>query len=94
MAEDANAGMYTSNLQAGSQAFATRQGKPELLTMVPRIAWPLADAALTQEILDLLQSATHLRQAKKGANEGTYTLGSFEYARRSRGDIALVRGDD
>lgn len=34
-------------------------------------AWPLADAALTQEILDLLQSATHIRQSKKGANEGT-----------------------
>lgn len=35
-----------------------------------KIAWPLADAALTQEILDLLQSATHIRQSKKGANEG------------------------
>lgn len=35
-------------------------------------AWPLADAALTQEILDLLQSATHFRQAKKGANEGEF----------------------
>lgn len=34
------------------------------------VAWPLADAALTQEILDLLQSATHIRQSKKGANEG------------------------
>jgi U4/U6 small nuclear ribonucleoprotein SNU13 len=31
----------------------------------------LADPALTQEILDLLQSATHYRQAKKGANEGS-----------------------
>lgn len=30
----------------------------------------MADNTLTQEILDLLQSATHLRQAKKGANEG------------------------
>lgn len=41
--------------------------------MIPLLlAWPLADAALTQEILDLLQSATHLRQAKKGANEGTF----------------------
>lgn len=38
-----------------------------------RLAWPLADAALTQEILDLLQSATHIRQSKKGANEGMYT---------------------
>jgi U4/U6 small nuclear ribonucleoprotein SNU13 len=33
-------------------------------------AWPLADAALSQEILDLIQSSTQLRQAKKGANEG------------------------
>jgi U4/U6 small nuclear ribonucleoprotein SNU13 len=32
----------------------------------------LADAALTQEILDLLQSAMHIRQAKKGANEGMF----------------------
>lgn len=37
-------------------------------------AWPLADAALTQEILDLLQSSIHLHQAKKGANEGTFAL--------------------
>ena len=33
-------------------------------------AWPLADAALTQELLDLIQNAKHLGQAKKGANEG------------------------
>ncbi|EJT76311.1 ribonucleoprotein-associated protein [Gaeumannomyces tritici R3-111a-1] len=37
-------------------------------------AWPLADAALTQEILDLVQSASHYRQLKKGANEATKTL--------------------
>lgn len=37
-------------------------------------AWPLADAALTQEILDLVQSAAHYRQLKKGANEATKTL--------------------
>jgi hypothetical protein len=30
----------------------------------------LADAALTQELLDLIQNAKHLGQAKKGANEG------------------------
>ncbi|KAJ3477046.1 hypothetical protein NLG97_g8946 [Lecanicillium saksenae] len=47
------------------------------------VAWPLADAALTQEILDLLQSATHIRQSKKGANEkklgliGIFCLGLF-----------------
>jgi len=39
-------------------------------------AWPLADAALTQELLDLLQAATHHRQTKKGANEGMPPLRS------------------
>lgn len=29
-------------------------------------AWPVADAALTQEILDLVQQASHYRQLKKG----------------------------
>ncbi|EGP84641.1 unnamed protein product [Zymoseptoria tritici ST99CH_1A5] len=37
-------------------------------------AWPVADQALTQQLLDLLQQATHYRQAKKGANEATKTL--------------------
>jgi hypothetical protein len=37
-------------------------------------AWPLADAALTQELLDLVQQASHYRQLKKGANETTKTL--------------------
>ncbi|PVH96047.1 L30e-like protein [Periconia macrospinosa] len=37
-------------------------------------AWPLADPALTTEILDLIQSATHFRQIKKGANEATKSL--------------------
>ena len=32
-------------------------------------AWPLADQALSQEILDLIQQASHYRQLKKGANE-------------------------
>lgn len=30
----------------------------------------MADDALAQEILDLLQQGTHYRQVKKGANEG------------------------
>jgi U4/U6 small nuclear ribonucleoprotein SNU13 len=30
-------------------------------------AWPKADAALTQELLDLVQQASHYRQLKKGA---------------------------
>lgn len=32
-------------------------------------AWPIADSALSQEILDLVQQASHYRQLKKGANE-------------------------
>ncbi|KAI9745401.1 MAG: RNA binding protein snu13 [Claussenomyces sp. TS43310] len=37
-------------------------------------AWPLADASLSQSILDLVQQASHYRQLKKGANEATKTL--------------------
>lgn len=37
-------------------------------------AFPLADQALTQQILDVTQQASNLRQLKKGANEATKTL--------------------
>ncbi|OLN86416.1 13 kDa ribonucleoprotein-associated protein [Colletotrichum chlorophyti] len=37
-------------------------------------AWPLADDALQQEILDMVQQCQHARQLKKGANEATKTL--------------------
>ncbi|KDE02343.1 ribonucleoprotein-associated protein [Microbotryum lychnidis-dioicae p1A1 Lamole] len=37
-------------------------------------AFPLADAALTSQILDLIQQASHYKQLKKGANEATKTL--------------------
>lgn len=37
-------------------------------------AFPLADSALSQQILDLVQQAQNLRQLKKGANETTKTL--------------------
>ncbi|BGP30171.1 RNA binding protein snu13 [Rhodotorula toruloides] len=37
-------------------------------------AFPLADAALTNQILDLVQQASHYKQLKKGANEATKTL--------------------
>lgn len=37
-------------------------------------AFPLADSAISQQILDIIQQATHLRQLKKGANEATKTL--------------------
>ncbi|OIW28527.1 putative 13 kd U4/U6.U5 snRNP associate protein [Coniochaeta ligniaria NRRL 30616] len=45
-------------------------------------AWPKADAALTQELLDLVQQCSHVRQLKKGANETTKSL--------SRGTSELV----
>lgn len=37
-------------------------------------AFPLADAALSQQILDVVQQASNMRQLKKGANEATKTL--------------------
>lgn len=37
-------------------------------------AFPLADSALTQQILDVVQQSQNLRQLKKGANEATKTL--------------------
>ncbi len=33
-------------------------------------AYPLADAALTTKILNILQQANNYKQLKKGANEG------------------------
>ncbi|OKL60479.1 ribonucleoprotein-associated protein [Talaromyces atroroseus] len=40
----------------------------------PGAAWPLADEALTQNILDLVQQSGHYRQLRKGANEVTKSL--------------------
>ncbi|KAJ7172225.1 snRNP subunit [Mycena filopes] len=37
-------------------------------------AWPLADADLTNSILELVQQAGQYKQLKKGANEATKTL--------------------
>lgn len=37
-------------------------------------AFPLADATLTNKILDLVQQSSHYSQLKKGANEATKTL--------------------
>lgn len=37
-------------------------------------AYPLADAKLTVNILDLVQQAANYKQIKKGANEATKTL--------------------
>ncbi|KAJ5374381.1 ribonucleoprotein-associated protein [Penicillium concentricum] len=51
------------------------------------VAWPMADSALAQEILDLLQQATHYRLVKKGANEATKTLN------RGTSEIIVLAGD-
>ncbi|EIN06574.1 snRNP and snoRNP protein Snu13 [Punctularia strigosozonata HHB-11173 SS5] len=37
-------------------------------------AWPLADADLTNQIMDLVEQASSYKQLKKGANEATKTL--------------------
>ncbi|KAJ3258382.1 RNA binding protein snu13 [Boothiomyces macroporosus] len=37
-------------------------------------AFPLADAQLSNKIIDLVQQASHYKQLKKGANEATKTL--------------------
>eukprot|EP00732_Lithocolla_globosa_P005475 Lithocolla_globosa_v1_NODE_5683_length_1201_cov_757.212914.p2 type:complete len:150 gc:universal NODE_5683_length_1201_cov_757.212914:571-1020(+) len=37
-------------------------------------AFPLADAELGQQIIDIVQQASHYKQLKKGANEATKTL--------------------
>ena len=42
----------------------------KMTTAVNPKAFPLADAALTNKILDLIQQASHYKQLKKGANEG------------------------
>ena len=37
-------------------------------------AYPLAEAELSQKILEVVQQATNYKQLKKGANEATKTL--------------------
>ncbi|RDA91438.1 hypothetical protein CP533_6289, partial [Ophiocordyceps camponoti-saundersi (nom. inval.)] len=51
-----------------------RNRRGESISLPSLAAWPLADAQLTEEILNLLQSSTHIRQSKKGANEVTNSL--------------------
>ncbi|KND00111.1 ribonucleoprotein-associated protein [Spizellomyces punctatus DAOM BR117] len=51
--------------------------QPSTITMATTVnpkAFPLADAQLTNKILDLVQQASHYKQLKKGANEATKTL--------------------
>jgi U4/U6 small nuclear ribonucleoprotein SNU13 len=44
------------------------------LSAVNAKAWPLADAQLTNMIVDIVQQAANYKQLKKGANEVTKTL--------------------
>ncbi|EPS96807.1 hypothetical protein FOMPIDRAFT_1025233 [Fomitopsis schrenkii] len=37
-------------------------------------AWPMADALLNDQILDVVERASQFKQLKKGANEATKTL--------------------
>ncbi|KAL2052234.1 hypothetical protein ABVK25_007393 [Lepraria finkii] len=50
-------------------------------------AWPVADQGLSQEILDLVQQASHYHQLKKGANEATKTLN------RGTSEIIILAAD-
>lgn len=65
MSDQANAGTF--------QSFSLVEGPVLILTCI-LTAWPVADEALTQTILDLVQQGSHYRQIKKGANEATKTL--------------------
>jgi U4/U6 small nuclear ribonucleoprotein SNU13 len=38
------------------------------------VAWPIADETLSQQLLDLVQQASHCKQVRKGANEVTKTI--------------------
>lgn len=42
-------------------------------------AYPLADAQLTNTILDIVQQAANYKQLKKGANEGAKTTSTGVY---------------
>jgi U4/U6 small nuclear ribonucleoprotein SNU13 len=53
--------------------FTSKQTNTNIMS-AESAAWPVADQALSQEILDLVQQASHYRQLKKGANEATKTL--------------------
>lgn len=55
-------------------------------TVDPRV-FPLADEALTNQILDLVQHAASYKQLKKGANEATKTLN------RGVAEFIILTGD-
>lgn len=50
-------------------------------------AFPLAEAKLTQTILDIVQTASNMKLVKKGANEATKALN------RGMADLIVLAGD-
>lgn len=50
-------------------------------------AFPLADSAVTNKVLELVQQATHYKQMKKGANEATKALS------RGIADLIILSAD-
>ncbi len=50
-------------------------------------AYPLADAKLTQELLDVVQTAGQAKYIKKGANEATKALN------RGKAELIVMAGD-
>ena len=59
----------------------------------PSAAWPIADEALAQKILDICQQASTYRQLKKGANEGMYLhFHTDSHANTSAATKTLNRG--
>jgi U4/U6 small nuclear ribonucleoprotein SNU13 len=55
-----------SEIEIEKQIMATEDVNPK--------AYPLADAVLTKQILNLVQQASNYKQLKKGANESTKAL--------------------
>ncbi|CAG7980523.1 unnamed protein product [Penicillium salamii] len=51
------------------------------------IAWPMADPALTQDILTVLQQCTHYRQVRRGANEVAKAI------RRLTSELVILAAD-
>ncbi len=57
----------------------------------PSAAWPIADEALAQKILDAVQQASHYKQLKKGANEAKLEMIKQMMAQRFS-DMPAARG--
>ncbi|GAB1215910.1 RNA binding protein snu13 [Aspergillus terreus] len=60
----------------------------------PTAAWPVADEALTQNLLDLVQQASHYRQLKKGANgKLSCSLGATKTLNRGTSELIILAAD-